>query len=164
MGQTSPNIQTFASARGAAHKVYSIIDHVSSATFSLQCKHVHLFAAALLSVCITEHSPHTLVSRFDAANNLVGFCSNWKTCCVNEACRSLGSCCTVVTLHFLNLLWIYFQWVGSAPLAKNYYISNLSNILKQLFLKYHWKIRSDISFRNTGPLSGCSNIQHSKFA
>ncbi|XP_041844872.1 ATP-binding cassette, sub-family B (MDR/TAP), member 4 [Melanotaenia boesemani] len=27
MGQTSPNIQTFASARGAAHKVYSIIDH-----------------------------------------------------------------------------------------------------------------------------------------
>ncbi|XP_072250387.1 ATP-dependent translocase ABCB1 [Leuresthes tenuis] len=26
MGQTSPNIQTFASARGAAHKVYSIID------------------------------------------------------------------------------------------------------------------------------------------
>lgn len=29
LGQTSPNIQTFASARGAAHKVYSIIDHVS---------------------------------------------------------------------------------------------------------------------------------------
>ncbi|KAG7242239.1 hypothetical protein INR49_024285 [Caranx melampygus] len=27
LGQTSPNIQTFASARGAAHKVYSIIDH-----------------------------------------------------------------------------------------------------------------------------------------
>ncbi|XP_028983716.1 ATP-binding cassette, sub-family B (MDR/TAP), member 4 isoform X2 [Betta splendens] len=27
IGQTSPNIQTFASARGAAHKVYSIIDH-----------------------------------------------------------------------------------------------------------------------------------------
>uniref|UniRef100_A0A672J142 ATP-binding cassette, sub-family B (MDR/TAP), member 4 n=1 Tax=Salarias fasciatus TaxID=181472 RepID=A0A672J142_SALFA len=27
MGQTSPNIQTFASARGAAHKVYNIIDH-----------------------------------------------------------------------------------------------------------------------------------------
>nr|ADQ20481.1 P-glycoprotein [Poeciliopsis lucida] len=27
MGQTSPNIQTFASARGAAYKVYSIIDH-----------------------------------------------------------------------------------------------------------------------------------------
>ncbi|KAI3361034.1 hypothetical protein L3Q82_013229, partial [Scortum barcoo] len=27
VGQTSPNIQTFASARGAAHKVYSIIDH-----------------------------------------------------------------------------------------------------------------------------------------
>ncbi|XP_070692316.1 ATP-dependent translocase ABCB1 [Pempheris klunzingeri] len=27
MGQTSPNIQTFSSARGAAHKVYSIIDH-----------------------------------------------------------------------------------------------------------------------------------------
>uniref|UniRef100_H2LZP9 ATP-binding cassette, sub-family B (MDR/TAP), member 4 n=1 Tax=Oryzias latipes TaxID=8090 RepID=H2LZP9_ORYLA len=26
MGQTSPNIQTFASARGAAHKVYNIID------------------------------------------------------------------------------------------------------------------------------------------
>uniref|UniRef100_A0A8C5I315 ATP-binding cassette sub-family B member 5 n=1 Tax=Gouania willdenowi TaxID=441366 RepID=A0A8C5I315_GOUWI len=28
MGQTSPNIQTFASARGAAHKVYSIIDNI----------------------------------------------------------------------------------------------------------------------------------------
>uniref|UniRef100_A0A671WTA5 ATP-binding cassette, sub-family B (MDR/TAP), member 4 n=1 Tax=Sparus aurata TaxID=8175 RepID=A0A671WTA5_SPAAU len=27
VGQTSPNIQSFASARGAAHKVYSIIDH-----------------------------------------------------------------------------------------------------------------------------------------
>uniref|UniRef100_H3BX23 ATP-binding cassette, sub-family B (MDR/TAP), member 4 n=1 Tax=Tetraodon nigroviridis TaxID=99883 RepID=H3BX23_TETNG len=27
VGQTSPNIQTFASARGAAHKVYAIIDH-----------------------------------------------------------------------------------------------------------------------------------------
>ncbi|XP_037532573.1 ATP-binding cassette, sub-family B (MDR/TAP), member 4 [Nematolebias whitei] len=27
MGQTSPNIQTFASARGAAYKVYNIIDH-----------------------------------------------------------------------------------------------------------------------------------------
>uniref|UniRef100_UPI0037E91357 ATP-dependent translocase ABCB1 n=1 Tax=Semicossyphus pulcher TaxID=241346 RepID=UPI0037E91357 len=27
VGQTTPNIQTFASARGAAHKVYSIIDH-----------------------------------------------------------------------------------------------------------------------------------------
>uniref|UniRef100_A0A7N6C050 ATP-binding cassette, sub-family B (MDR/TAP), member 4 n=1 Tax=Anabas testudineus TaxID=64144 RepID=A0A7N6C050_ANATE len=37
MGQTSPNIQTFASARGAAHKVYSIIDHVSTATFSQTC-------------------------------------------------------------------------------------------------------------------------------
>nr|XP_020462921.1 multidrug resistance protein 1-like [Monopterus albus]XP_020462922.1 multidrug resistance protein 1-like [Monopterus albus] len=30
LGQTSPNIQTFASARGAAHKVYSIIDHTPS--------------------------------------------------------------------------------------------------------------------------------------
>uniref|UniRef100_A0A4W6C946 ATP-binding cassette, sub-family B (MDR/TAP), member 4 n=1 Tax=Lates calcarifer TaxID=8187 RepID=A0A4W6C946_LATCA len=30
LGQTSPNIQTFASARGAAHKVYSIIDHKPS--------------------------------------------------------------------------------------------------------------------------------------
>lgn len=28
VGQTSPNIQTFASARGAAYKVYAIIDHV----------------------------------------------------------------------------------------------------------------------------------------
>ncbi|KAK5862309.1 hypothetical protein PBY51_017719 [Eleginops maclovinus] len=27
VGQTSPNLQTFSSARGAAHKVYSIIDH-----------------------------------------------------------------------------------------------------------------------------------------
>uniref|UniRef100_A0AAQ4Q6T6 ABC-type xenobiotic transporter n=1 Tax=Gasterosteus aculeatus aculeatus TaxID=481459 RepID=A0AAQ4Q6T6_GASAC len=27
VGQTSPNIQTFATARGAAHKVYNIIDH-----------------------------------------------------------------------------------------------------------------------------------------
>lgn len=32
VGQTTPNIQTFASARGAAHKVYSIIDHVSHST------------------------------------------------------------------------------------------------------------------------------------
>ncbi|KAM8735723.1 ATP-dependent translocase ABCB1 [Acanthopagrus schlegelii] len=30
VGQTSPNIQSFASARGAAHKVYSIIDHKPS--------------------------------------------------------------------------------------------------------------------------------------
>ncbi|KAK9513786.1 hypothetical protein VZT92_027292 [Zoarces viviparus] len=30
VGQTSPNIQNFASARGAAHKVYSIIDHKPS--------------------------------------------------------------------------------------------------------------------------------------
>ncbi|XP_061572811.1 ATP-binding cassette, sub-family B (MDR/TAP), member 4 [Cololabis saira] len=30
MGQTSPNITTFASARGAAHKVYSIIEHEPS--------------------------------------------------------------------------------------------------------------------------------------
>ncbi|XP_069552097.1 ATP-dependent translocase ABCB1 [Brachyistius frenatus] len=30
LGQTSPNIQTFASARGAAHKVYNIIDHTPS--------------------------------------------------------------------------------------------------------------------------------------
>lgn len=29
IGQTTPNIQTFASARGAAHKVYGIIDKVS---------------------------------------------------------------------------------------------------------------------------------------
>lgn len=28
VGQTSPNIQTFAAARGAAYKVYAIIDHV----------------------------------------------------------------------------------------------------------------------------------------
>ena len=28
VGQTSPNLQTFATARGAAHKVYSIIDQV----------------------------------------------------------------------------------------------------------------------------------------
>lgn len=28
IGQTTPNIQTFASARGAAHKVYSVIDQV----------------------------------------------------------------------------------------------------------------------------------------
>lgn len=33
LGQTSPNIQTFASARGAAYKVYNIIDHVRSAMF-----------------------------------------------------------------------------------------------------------------------------------
>uniref|UniRef100_A0AAQ4Q7D6 ATP-binding cassette, sub-family B (MDR/TAP), member 4 n=1 Tax=Gasterosteus aculeatus aculeatus TaxID=481459 RepID=A0AAQ4Q7D6_GASAC len=32
VGQTSPNIQTFATARGAAHKVYNIIDHVSNAS------------------------------------------------------------------------------------------------------------------------------------
>lgn len=32
VGQNSPNIQTFASARGAAHKIYSIIDHVSHST------------------------------------------------------------------------------------------------------------------------------------
>ncbi|KAG7282167.1 hypothetical protein CRUP_034914 [Coryphaenoides rupestris] len=30
LGQTSPNFQAFASARGAAHKVYNIIDHVPS--------------------------------------------------------------------------------------------------------------------------------------
>uniref|UniRef100_A0AAR2JHI7 ATP-binding cassette, sub-family B (MDR/TAP), member 4 n=1 Tax=Pygocentrus nattereri TaxID=42514 RepID=A0AAR2JHI7_PYGNA len=29
LGQTSPNVQAFSSARGAAHKVFSIIDHVS---------------------------------------------------------------------------------------------------------------------------------------
>lgn len=36
LGQTSPNIQTFASARGAAYKVYNIIDHVRSAMFFTQ--------------------------------------------------------------------------------------------------------------------------------
>lgn len=29
IGQASPNVQSFASARGAAYKVYNIIDHVS---------------------------------------------------------------------------------------------------------------------------------------
>lgn len=33
IGQTTPNIQTFASARGAAHKVYKIIDQVRCSTF-----------------------------------------------------------------------------------------------------------------------------------
>lgn len=33
MGQTSPNIQTFASAQGAAYKVYSIIDKVRNSLY-----------------------------------------------------------------------------------------------------------------------------------
>lgn len=39
VGQTSPNIQTFASARGAAHKVYSIIDNVRTAKMFPQSTH-----------------------------------------------------------------------------------------------------------------------------
>lgn len=63
VGQTSPNIQNFASARGAAHKVYSIIDHVSDATFFPKAHmlkmwfFLDIFAAGQLSLCITEHAP-----------------------------------------------------------------------------------------------------------
>lgn len=61
LGQTSPNIQTFASARGAAYKVYNIIDHVRSAMFSTQRLLLFLFfppirVVALLSLCITKHA------------------------------------------------------------------------------------------------------------
>lgn len=62
LGQTSPNIQTFASARGAAYKVYNIIDHVRSAMFSTQRLLFFLFfpppirVVALLSLCITKHA------------------------------------------------------------------------------------------------------------
>lgn len=41
VGQASPNLQTFASARGAAYKVYSIIDQVISLT-SCPCNFVLL--------------------------------------------------------------------------------------------------------------------------
>lgn len=54
VGQTSPNIQSFASARGAAHKVYSIIDNVRNATFSSQSTHVkrkHHRFSLLLDSC-----------------------------------------------------------------------------------------------------------------
>lgn len=85
VGQTSPNIQSFASARGAAHKVYSIIDHVRNATFFPQSSHVKRFlinlsAAGQLSVCITEHAPlysGTPGGRFDAADNLEAVMRCW---------------------------------------------------------------------------------------
>lgn len=78
VGQTSPNLQTFASARGAAYKVYSIIDHVRNATFLPKAHLSHdvfldIVAAGQLSVCITEHAAlysGTLGSHFDAADNL----------------------------------------------------------------------------------------------
>lgn len=35
IGQTTPNIQSFASARGAAHKIYNIIDQVGRSTIFL---------------------------------------------------------------------------------------------------------------------------------
>lgn len=61
VGQTSPNIQTFASARGAAYKVYSIIDHVrkpldpgsgrGTRYYSLE---ISIFAAGSLSFCVSD--------------------------------------------------------------------------------------------------------------
>lgn len=77
VGQTSPNIQSFASARGAAYKVYSIIDYVSNTALHPKSTHdsfIHLFPTRKLSVSVTEHAPlysGTLGDRFDKANNSV---------------------------------------------------------------------------------------------
>lgn len=86
VGQTSPNIQTFASARGAAYKVYAIIDHVrkpqreeDSLLFSL----LSVFAAGRLSSCISECARlhrGPLGGGFDAET--WGSGSNWSTCCL----------------------------------------------------------------------------------
>lgn len=78
LGQTSPNIQTFASARGAAYKVYNIIDHVRSAMFSTQRLLFFLFFPHpfVLLPCCHFVLPNMLlyggapVSCFDAASNL----------------------------------------------------------------------------------------------
>lgn len=124
MGQTSPNIQTFASALGAAYKVYSIIDHVSSATFSL-----YLFAAALLSICITELAllcSGTLGSRFKAANNLDSVMLDFTLIGKPAVCMKLAGHLGQ-TLHFPNLISLS----GFSSLSKKK--SNLSNIIKQLF-------------------------------
>lgn len=62
LGQASPNIETFAGARGAAYKVYSIIDHVSHATFfpKAHMLKLNVFSALVtarqLSVYITQHA------------------------------------------------------------------------------------------------------------
>lgn len=84
MGQTSPNIQNFASARGAAYKVYSIIDNVRKAAFFSHSAHIqrkfHRSAAGQLSVCITAHTRlyfGTLESGFDAADNLGSVMIQW---------------------------------------------------------------------------------------
>uniref|UniRef100_A0A8C6NY05 ATP-binding cassette, sub-family B (MDR/TAP), member 4 n=1 Tax=Nothobranchius furzeri TaxID=105023 RepID=A0A8C6NY05_NOTFU len=50
MGQTSPNVQTFASARGAAYKVYHIIDHVRRAA----CVVLRSPSSGQLSACILD--------------------------------------------------------------------------------------------------------------
>lgn len=85
VGQTSPNIQSFASARGAAHKVYSIIDHVRNTTLFPQSTHVKRFLVISLpldslSVCITEHAPlHSATpgGRFDEADELKSVMRCW---------------------------------------------------------------------------------------
>lgn len=52
MGQTSPNIQTFASARGAAYKVYNIIDHVRNAADHTQTTFLSLDSGLfVLPIC-----------------------------------------------------------------------------------------------------------------
>lgn len=61
IGQTSPNIQTFASARGAAYKVYSIINHVrkpldpgSGSAIRYYSLDISIFAAGSLSFWVSD--------------------------------------------------------------------------------------------------------------
>lgn len=56
LGQASPNFQSFASARGAAYKVFNIIDHVRNSTLCITSTHHfnHLFAVGKLPFCNTE--------------------------------------------------------------------------------------------------------------
>lgn len=79
VGQTSPNIQTFASARGAAYKVYSIIDNVSKMHTYPHIIFIPVFVGKL-SFCITEHvrlCSDTVGGCFDIAANLESVMRCW---------------------------------------------------------------------------------------
>ena len=79
VGQTSPNIQSFASARGAAYKVYSIIDNVRKTQTYPHISCMPVFVGKF-SFCITEHvrlCSDTVGGLFDIAANLESVMRCW---------------------------------------------------------------------------------------
>lgn len=90
VGQTSPNIQTFASARGAAYKVYAIIDHVrkppdphSGGGIRNYYLKISIFGAGRLSFRVSECARQhlgPLGGGFDAET--WGFLPNWSAYCL----------------------------------------------------------------------------------